>query len=200
MYFRYMEVCTSNQFINGAYSGNPSHFTQVVWNASRLFGISKADFKSKGQHCTIAVALYSEPGNFISKMKANVKQGTFSFNQCGFPDLILVVAEEKVKKLEAAAILAKLLTTARPPTTAASPGSADESETPSTTPAGDLKASPTPFTQFTAPASAEEDGMTAASVLTTEIPKTTKASGDGSNKLKTTKPPSSSGSNGKGLG
>eukprot|EP00794_Sanderia_malayensis_P019050 gene19050-20963_t len=122
----YKEVCTGKPFINGAYRGILDHFTQIVWKGSTQFGMAKASLSSGLGHCTIAVALYREAGNYLGQARDNVKQGDFDAEKCEFPEIILAEAREKYRELKAKPII--------PPTTRSPEG---------------LMTSPTPVTQFT---------------------------------------------------
>ena len=54
------------------------HFSQVVWKASTVLGIGRAEIERDGMKCAYIVGRYKQPGNFEGAYKGNVLKGTFN--------------------------------------------------------------------------------------------------------------------------
>lgn len=78
---RYNEVCDPGYEGLGVLATGPEeagHFSQVVWKASTLLGIGRAEIEQDGMKCAYIVGRYSPAGNLIGSYKQNVLKGTFN--------------------------------------------------------------------------------------------------------------------------
>ena len=64
-------------FNNGGFSGGTGHFTQVVWRASTVLGIGRAEGKKRGMKCAYIVGRYKPAGNMMGDFPENVPKGSF---------------------------------------------------------------------------------------------------------------------------
>lgn len=79
---RYREVCDPGYDFVSAQPENAGHFSQVVWKASKEFGIGRAAEMHNGLLCTYIVARYRPAGNFLGEFRDNVQQGRFTSSRC----------------------------------------------------------------------------------------------------------------------
>ena len=80
---RYKEVCNPGyDFNNGGFSGGTFHFTQVVWKASTVLGIGRAEGEEGGMKCAYIVGRYKPAGNMMGQFEENVLKGNFSATYC----------------------------------------------------------------------------------------------------------------------
>ena len=71
------------------HQGGAGHFTQVVWKASTVLGIGKADVQRNGMKCTYIVGRYKPLGNFNTgnnDYQKNVLKGSFQKSYCNTID------------------------------------------------------------------------------------------------------------------
>ena len=72
-------------FERSGYQSGTGHFTQVVWTASAVLGIGKADVERDGMKCTYIVGRYKPLGNFDTgnnDYQKNVFKGSFQKSYC----------------------------------------------------------------------------------------------------------------------
>ena len=81
-------------FQRSGFQSGAGHFTQVVWKASTVLGIGKADIQKGPMKCTYIVGRYKPQGNFDTgnnDYQKNVLKGSFKNSYCdtvagGFKD------------------------------------------------------------------------------------------------------------------
>ena len=69
-------------FNNGGFSSGTGHFTQVVWKASTVLGIGRAEGEKNGMKCAYIVGRYKKAGNMMGDFPENVPKGDFSESYC----------------------------------------------------------------------------------------------------------------------
>ena len=69
-------------FNSGGFSGGTGHFTQVVWKASTVLGIGRAETTKNGMKCAYIVGRYKPAGNMGGKFQQNVLKGSFDESYC----------------------------------------------------------------------------------------------------------------------
>ena len=112
LHFRYQEVCFRDyDFDKDPSTPGTAHFSQIIWQATKLFGIGRAIIRRGDQTCTYFVARYDPPGNYIGQFDEQVKKGNFSKRVCKNLDKII---KEAVGNIEGENV--ELGTTVKPPT------------------------------------------------------------------------------------
>lgn len=69
-------------FNNGDFNSGTAHFTQVVWKASTVLGIGRAEGTKHGMKCAYIVARYKPAGNQAGQYQQNVPKGSFDRSYC----------------------------------------------------------------------------------------------------------------------
>ena len=80
---RYQEVCAKDfDFKRDPSPPGTAHFTQIVWDSTKLLGIGRAIIRRGGTTCTYFVARYEPAGNWVGQFTDKVKKGDFNGDVC----------------------------------------------------------------------------------------------------------------------
>ncbi|XP_065676814.1 uncharacterized protein LOC136072146 isoform X2 [Hydra vulgaris] len=82
----YKELCEKGYNFNEEPTADQAlgtlHFTQMVWQSTKIFGIGIVTTKKNKMTCTIVVARFHPPGNIPKRFKKNVIEGLFDGKIC----------------------------------------------------------------------------------------------------------------------